>query len=237
MSKEKKLSLLPPVFLLLGLFAWWLHGWMMEHFVQDPVSGLLPRRTWPEILLLVLTGCVIVGALLLTRRTKMGQGSPVIGGASDLFFAAGILTLLLEPTKGPAVLVLIYKIFVIAAAASLAVSAVMQFMKKKPFFLLTLSPCVLCVLVLMEYYQFFSEVPQLMNYLLGLGAVLTLSLGAYHRMARAAGLPDRPYYFGIGLMAVYFCAAACAQGIYVCFFCGAAVWMEEEMDRLRPAEE
>lgn len=236
MSKEKQLRLLPPIFLLLGLGAWWLHNWLMGSFVEDPVSGLLPFGTVPEILLWVLTGCMIVGAFLLTRQTKMGEGGPVIAGLSNLFFAAGILTLLLEPTKGPAVLVLIYRFFILAAAASLVVSAVMQFMKKKPFFLLTLSPCVLCVLVLMEYYQFFSEVPQLMDYVLGLGAVLCLTLGAYHRMARAAGLPDRPYYFGIGLMAVYFCAAACAQGTYVCYFCSAAVWMEAEMSRLRPAE-
>ena len=64
--------------------------------------------------------------------------------------------------------------------------------------------------MLLEYYQFYSEVPQLMNYLLGLGAVLTLSLGAYHRMARAAGLPDKSWHYSVGLLAEFFCAAAVA---------------------------
>ena len=78
---------------------------------------------------------------------------------------------------------------------------------------------------------------QLMNYLFGLGAVLCLVLSAYHRMARAAGLPDKPWHYSVGLLAEYFCAAAVAQGVYVSFFCAAAVWMMAEMSRLRPAEE
>lgn len=236
MKNGKIINLLPPLYVLLGLGAWKLHDWMMGSFAEDPVSGLLPFGTLPEILIWVLTGCVIAAAFVLTRHAGMGAGSPIIGALSNAFFAAGTLTLLLEDAKGPAALVLVYRVFCVLTAVCLAVSAVMQLLKKKPFFLLELSPCVLCVLVLLEYYQFFSEVPQLMNYVLGLGAVLCLALGSYHRMARAAGLPDRPYYFAIGLMAVYFCAAAGAQGVYVSFFCSAAVWMAAEMARLRPAE-
>ena len=56
-------------------------------------------------------------------------------------------------------------------------------------------------------------------------------------MARAAGLPDKPWHYSVGLLAEYFCAAAVAQGVYVSFFCAAAVWMMAEMSRLRPAEE
>ncbi len=236
MDKEKQLRLLPPVCLLLGMTAWMLHRWLFGSFVEDPVSGLLPSGALPEILLWVLTGCVVAGAFALTRHAKMAEGNPIIGALSNAFFAAGVLTLLLEGAKGPAALVLVYRGFCVLSALCLMISAVMQLLKKKPFFLLEIAPCVLCVLVLLEYYQFFSEVPQLMNYVLGLGAVLCLTLGAYQRMARAAGLPDRPYYFAIGLLAVYFCAAAGAQGTYVSFFCAAAVWMAAEMARLRPAE-
>lgn len=236
MRKEKYLRILPPLYGLLGLGAWRLHGWLFEGFVEDSVSGLLPFGALPEILLWVLTGCVIAAAFLFTRHAQMVEGHPAAGALSNAFFAAGILTLLLEPAKGPDALVLVYRAVCVLSAVSLMASAVMQLLKRKPFFLLEVSPCVLCVLVLLEYYQFFSEVPQLMNYVLGLGAVLCLSLGAYYRMARAAGLPDRPYYFAIGLLAVYFCAAAIAQGTYISFFCAASVWMMAEMARLRPAE-
>lgn len=236
MKNGKIIHLLPSLSLLLGLAAWGLHHWLMGSYVEDPVSGLLPFGTLPEILIWVLTGCVIAAAFVLTRHVKIGESNPIISALSNAFFAAGILTLLLEQVKGPAALVLIYRVFCVLAALSLVVSAVMQLLKKKPFFLLEVSPCVLCILVLLEYYQFFSEVPQLMNYILGLDAVLCLSLGAFHRMARASGLKDRPYYFALGLLAIYFCAAASAQGIYVSFFCAAAVWMTAEMSRLCPAE-
>ena len=237
MKNGKYINLLPPVSLLLGLAAWQLHSWLYRTQVEDPVSGLLPFGTLPEILIWVLTGCVLLGAFLLTRHVRMGAEKPIIGALSDAFFAAGILTLLLEPTKGPAALVLVYRVFCVAAALSLAVGAVMQLLKRKPFFLLEVSPCVLCVLVLLEYYQFFSEVPQMMNYVLGLGAVLCLTLSAYHHMARAAGLPASALAPATGLLAVYFCAAAGSQGMFVSFFCAAAVWVAAEMARLRPAEE
>lgn len=237
MRKEKIMGLLPPVYLLLGLMGWGLHKWLFASRVEDPVSGLLPFGTLPEILLWVLTGCVIAAAFVLTRRTRVTEGSPVVEALSSAFFAAGILTLLLEPAKGPAALVLVYRIFCVLTAISLLVSAVMQLLKRKPFFLLSAAPCVLSVLVLLEYYQFYSEVPQLMNYVLGLGAVLCLTLSAYHRMARAAGLPAPAFGPATGLLAVYFCAAAGSQGMFVSFFCAAAVWVAAEMARLRPAEE
>ena len=237
MRKEKILGLLPPVYLLLGLMGWGLHKWLFASRVEDPVSGLLPFGTLPEILLWVLTGCVIAAAFVLTRRTRVTEGSPVVGALSNAFFAAGILTLLLEPAKGPDALVLVYRIFCVPTAISLLVSAVMQLLKRKPFFLLSAAPCVLSVLVLLEYYQFYSEVPQLMNYVLGLGAVLCLTLSAYHHMARAAGLPASALAPATGLLAVYFCAAAGSQGMFVSFFCAAAVWVAAEMARLRPSEE
>ena len=237
MKNGKIINLLPPLYVLLGLGAWKLHDWMMGSFAEDPVSGLLPFGTLPEILIWVLTGCVIAAAFVLTRHAGMGAGSPIIGALSNAFFAAGTLTLLLEDAKGPAALVLVYRVFCVLTAVCLAVSAVMQLLKRKPFFLLSAAPCVLSVLVLLEYYQFYSEVPQLMNYVLGLGAVLCLTLSAYHHMARAAGLPASALAPATGLLAVYFCAAAGSQGMFVSFFCAAAVWVAAEMARLRPAEE
>ena len=237
MKKEKYLRLLPPIFLLLGLVAVEVQEYLFASFVADPVSGLLPFGTVPEILLWVLTACVAVAAFVLTRGSTMGEGGRITTALSEAFFAAGVLTLLVEPLKGPAPLVLIYQIFCIVTTLSLIASAVLRLLHKKPHFLLTVAPCVLCILHLLEYYQSFSEVPQLMNYAFGLGAVLCLVLGAYHRMARAAGLPDKDWHFAIGLLAEFFCAAAIAQDVYVSFFCAAAVWMLAEMSRLRPVGE
>ena len=134
-------------------------------------------------------------------------------------------------------LVLIYRVFCVVTALCLITAAVQQLRKKTPHFLLEAAPCVLCILFLLEFYQRFSEVPQLMNYVLGLGAVLCLTLSAYHRMARAAGLPRKQHALAVGLLAVYFCTAAVSMGGYVLFLAAAAVWVASEMARLRPAEE
>ena len=144
MKKEKLLRLLPLVFLLLGLIALQLQRWLFAGFVQDPVSGLLPFGTLPEILLWVLTGCVLLAAFLLTRGARLGEGGRVTGALSDAFFAAGILTLLLEPLKGPGPLVLIYKLFCVLSVLSLIVSAVLGLLKRKPHFLLSLCPRFRC---------------------------------------------------------------------------------------------
>ena len=237
MNKEKTLRLLPPILLLLGLVAWGLQNWLFGSYVEDPVSGLLPGGALPEVLLWILTVCVIAAAFFLPRGAKMVPGGKITGALSEVFFAAGVLTLLLEPLKGPVGLVLVYKVFCVITGVCLVATAVLRLLEKKPFFLLQVAPCVLCVLQLLEYYQRYSEVPQLMNYFFGLGAVLFLALSAYHRVARASGLPDKQWHYSAGLLAEFFCAAAVAQGMYVSFFCAAAVWMMAEMCRLRPAEE
>lgn len=237
MNNKNYLRFLSPVYLLLGLAALGLNQWLFGRYVEDPVSGLLPSGALPEILIWVLTACAAAGAFLLPRGGALGERSLISDALSNGVFAAGVLTLLLEPTEGPAVLVLIYRVFCVVTALCLITAAVQQLRKKTPHFLLEAAPCVLCILFLLEFYQRFSEVPQLMNYVLGLGAVLCLTLSAYHRMARAAGLPHKQHALAVGLLAVYFCTAAVSMGEYVLFFAAAAVWVASEMARLRPAEE
>ena len=61
------------------------------------------------------------------------------------------------------------------------------------------------------------------NYLLG--AVLCLSLGAYFRLADAAGLPGKSWNNAVGLMGVYFCTVAAFAGTFNLFFTAAAIWL------------
>lgn len=234
MNKERIVRLLSPLYLLLGVAALGVHQWLYASYVEDGVSGLLPDGTLPEILLWVLTACAVLGAFLLTRRTGLGTGNQRLAALGDILFALGAASLLLESVKGPAVLVAINRAFCVVTGLSMAASALLRLGGKKPPFLLQVCPCVLCVLQLMEYYQRFSEVPQLMRYVLGLGAVLFLTLSAYHRMARAAALPDKPHHHAFGLLAIYFCAAAVSQGAYIPFFTTAALWEALEMARLCP---
>ena len=108
--------------------------------------------------------------------------------------------------------------------------------RRKVPFLLELPVCLLFVAQLLICYQLWSEVPQLMNYVLGLGAVLCLALAGYFHLARAAGLPGKPWYNAVGLLGVFFCAAAVAQGTFSWFFTTAAVWLAGIYAGLAPAE-
>lgn len=236
MKKKMNGTSLTSLYLVLGIAAQALYRWLYT-YLEDEVSYLLPRGTLPEILLWILTAAAIAGAFLLTRNTSWQPSGKVITVMCDALFAFGIASLLLENAKGPGILVLLYRIFCCIAALSLAASAVMHGLGKKVPFVLEVCPCVLCLLHLLICYQLWSEVPQLMNYVMGLGAVLCLALTTYFHMAYEADLPEKAWYHGVMLLGVYFCCAASAQEEFPVFFSAAAVWLVGNSMSIQCAEE
>ena len=235
MKKSMNYGVLAPAFLVLGAAAMLVRQWLFTR-VEDNVAYLLPRCTLPEIILWVLTAVAIVGAFALTRKTTLTVPSAGVAAAGDVLLAAGIALLFFQEVPGPSALVLAYRVFCVLAVLSLLASALLTGIHKKVPFLLHLSPCILLVLHLLICYQLWSEVPQLMNYVLGLGAVLCLALAGYFRLARAAGLPEKSWYHGVGLLGTYFCAGAAGQGSFGFFFTAAAIWLACTYAGLRPAE-
>lgn len=235
MKKSMNYGMLAPVFLVLGAAAMLVRRWLFTR-VEDSIAYLLPRLTLPEVILWVLTAAAIVSAFILTRKTALTVPAAGIAVAGDVLLAGGILLLFFEDVPGPSALVLTYRVFCVLAVLSLLASALLTGIHKKVPFLLHLSPCILLVLHLLICYQLWSEVPQLMNYVLGLGAVLCLALAGYFRLARAAGLPEKCWYHAIGLLGIYFCAGAAGQGTFGFFFTAAAIWLACTYAGLRPAE-
>lgn len=233
--KNFKVAFLAPIYIGLGVVAYALHKWLMT-FIEDEESMLLPKGTAPEILIWVLTAIVIVAAFWFTRKTKLEPQERWQGAAYDVIEALGILTLLFEQVQGPDMLVKIYRVFCVLGAACMAVCAVLRALGKKPPFLLNLPPCLLFVLHMLIYYQLYSEVPQLMNYVLGLGAVLCLALAGYFRLAASSGLPGKSWYHGVCLLGVYFCAGAIAQKTFGGFFAASAVWLASACGGLHKVE-
>jgi len=223
-------------YLVLGFAAGGLYHWLYTGFMQDKASMLLAGGSVAEILLWVLTALAAVGAFVLCRRKGIPQPSRLLGAFGDLVFAAGVASLWLEEPHGPVVLVRLYQVFICAGAASMFVSAVLRARGKKQNFLLEIAPCVLCILQLVECYQLWSEVPQLMDYVLGVGAILFLTLTAYHRMARVAGLKTCPRHYAFGLLSVYFCCAAVFQGDSAPFYAAAAIWVMTDLTALTAVE-
>lgn len=235
MKKKLAPGYLAPGFLVLGVIAQSVYRWLYT-LVEDPVSGLLPGFTAAECMLWALVALAAVGAFLFTRKTSLAPAGPLAGVGGNVLFALGAATLLLEPVQGPAGLVVAYRGFCLLAVVSLLAMAFLRGTGRKVPFLLELGPCLMCIMLMLECYQLWSEVPQLTNYVLGLGAVLCLALEGYFRLARAAGLPEKSWYHAIGLLGIFFCAAAVAQGDFTWFFTAAAVWLAGTYAGLRPGE-
>lgn len=235
MKKKLAPGYLAPGFLVLGVIAQSVYRWLYT-LVEDPVSGLLPGFTVPEGVLWALVALAAVGAFLFTRKTSLAPAGRLAGVGGNVLFALGSATLLLEPVQGPAGLVVAYRGFCLLAMVSLLAMAFLRGTGRKVPFLLELGPCLMCIMLMLECYQLWSEVPQLTNYVLGLGAVLCLAMEGYFRLARAAGLPEKSWYHAIGLLGIFFCAAAVAQGDFTWFFTTAAVWLAGTYAGLRPGE-
>lgn len=235
MEKSKQTGLLAPVFLGLGVVAMVLYRWLFT-YVEDEIAWLLPAFTVPEILLWVLMAAAAAAAFVLTRRTVLQPQGKILPAVSSVLLAGGIATLLLEDVAGPEALVRIYHGLCILAVPCLVVAAFYQGTGRKVPFLLELPVCLMLVTQLLICYQMWSEIPQLMNYVLGLGAVLCLTMAGFFRLAWAAGLPGKPWQNAVGLLGVFFCAAAVAQGDFGWFFTAAAIWLASLYSGLRPAE-
>ena len=160
--KLKNPGYLAPLFLALGLVGMFLYKWLFA-YVEDPVSGLLPAFTVPEILLWVLTAGVCAAAFVLTQGTAFGRMGTSVPAVSDVLFAVGFVMQFLADVTGPVALVLIYRVSCVLAAVALLVMAFFTAKGKRPPFLTELFPCIACVVHLLICYQLWSEVPQLMD--------------------------------------------------------------------------
>lgn len=237
MKKLSKPAYLSPAYLLLGAAGMVIHWWLFTK-VEDEISWLLPAWTLPEILLWALTALAVAAAFPLVQGTRIGPAPRVLEVIGSLLFAVGTASLAsIQDLTGPEILLNIYRIVALVGAAGLVARAVFAALGKKIPFLLEFFPCIVALMQLLVCYQQWSEVPQLMNYAMGLGAVICLLLACYFRGARAADLPVKSWQNAFGLMGIYFCAAATAQRTFCYFFCSAAVWLASEYAGMLPMGE
>lgn len=235
MKQSKRLSLMAPLFLVLGTVAAALYRWLFTQ-VEDTISWLLPAFTLPELLLWALTAAAAVTAFLCTRKTVLRPMGRIFPAVSSVLLGGGVATLLLEEVKGPEVLVQVYHGLCLLSAAALVAAAFFRGTGHPVPFLLELPVCLLLVLQLLICYQLWSEVPQLMDYFPGLGAVLCLTLAGFFRLTWVSGLPGKAWHNAIGLLGIYFCVMAVAQGRFGWFFTAAAIWLAGLYAGISPAE-
>lgn len=220
--KQSNLKLIAPIYLILGAAGAGLYRAIYSFSLDE--RELVVRGSIYEIALWVLTAAVLVSALVISCKIRVeANGNPPVLGC--LIYALGIYTLIFVEGEGPAPLVLLYRIMTYASIVSLLLAMVLRLLQKPHHFLLDISPCVLCILHLVECYQLWSEVPQLTDYVFGLGAILCAVLFAYQLMALRAGLPGKRIYVFAGLAGIFFCCVAAAGTGFALYFLGTALWM------------
>lgn len=219
---HSKLKNLGCAFALMGAAAAELYHLIYSTAVDE--RELIVRGGAAEIALWVLTFCALGGAAFfgLKIRFKRNGNPPALG---SFLYACGVVTLLLEPLKGPATLVMVYRCMVVASALSLAASAALRLLGKKQYFLLDVFPCILAGLHTVECYQTWSEMPLLLDYVFGVGAVLCILLFAYHKLDMRADMPMKGTYVFAALAGIFFCVTAAAGAAFQLYFLSAAVWM------------
>lgn len=231
--KQSNLKLIAPIYLLLGAAGAGLYR-AIYAFSLD-ARELVIRGSIYEIALWALTAVVLLSAVVISSKTRVEAiGNPPI--LACLIYALGIFTLTLENAKGPVPLTMLYRIMTWAAIASLLASVLLRIFRKPHHFLLDVAPCILCILHLVECYQLWSEVPQLTDYVFGLGAILCIVLFAYHNMAFRAKLPGKRVYVFAGLAGIFFCCVAAAGTVFELYFLSTAVWMTSMFFVPRAAE-
>lgn len=226
-------KLCAPAFLLLGAAGIGLREWIYRSAVDS--RELLIPGSLPEILLWVLTACVIGGALFAAKGSTVKPDGQLLPGIGAVVLVGGLYTLLGIPAAERDRLAAVYSPLIIVTMIALLASAMQKLRGKKPLFLPELVVSLFFIVHLFRCYQLWSERPALLGYFFGLGAVLSLLLHSFYRMARACGLKLKFTSCAVSLIGIFFCAVAGRQGDFDWFFLSSAVWMALEMTELGDA--
>lgn len=223
--KQSKLT--PAIFLVLGALAYFCTRWVFTSSLDE--LGLIIPGTVPEILLWVLVAAAFVLAFVCAKKCPTAGQNNILSAIGELIYAVAAFTLTTVPAKGPATMVTLFQVSAYASVACLIASAVLRLMNKRPWYLLTLPVCLMAMLFLVECYQLWSEVPQLLEYVLGVGAVLSLVPFSFYRMARSANVPGKPWHNVFGFLSIFFCVGAASLGAYPLYLIGAALWIAADL--------
>ncbi len=105
----KKTRLFPFVFLILGVLAGFCDRWLFAASLDE--LGLIVPASLPEILLWVLIAAAFVLAFVCAKNCTLGGKNNVLSAIGELIYAVGMYTLTTVPAKGPATMVLLFRVF------------------------------------------------------------------------------------------------------------------------------
>lgn len=229
MKKPLKPNRLPVVTAVLGGIALVLR-WLLYAVAVDE-KNLLAVNHPLEIGLWVLSGAALV---LIAASVWKLEGTERYGANFFASFpaflghtaaAVGILvtTLLNEPgMSGP--LGTVWKVLGYGAPVCLVLAGLARWKGKQPFFLLHTVVCLYFAVHVVNHYQLWCSNPQIQDYIFALLGTVALCLFGFYCAAFAVNMGKRRMQLGMGLAAVYLCAAEMAATVYPYLYLGGMIW-------------
>lgn len=194
--------------------------------------NLLVQNHALGIALTVLTIGVLIRIILLVRKREDDRcyeklyGGKLPGALGSLAAGSGILLTVLNTVPETAgYLQAAWHWLGLAAPVCLVLAGIARMLGKKPFFLLHVVVCLFFVMHIVTRYQLWSSQPQMQDYLFSLLGAMGLMFFSFYTAALEADCGSNPMMLGMGLGAVYFCAAELARSSCPWIYLGGIVWV------------
>ena len=206
-------------------------------------KGLLVKMHPMSLALLALTAAVLLLIYFAVRRQEESAvfadsaSRDVPSALGHGVMAIGILAAVLRGGPGAVgYLAVAWRWLGLASPVCLLAAAAARLLRKKPFFLLHVVPCLFFVVHIVSHYQSWSGNPQMQNYIFALLGAMALLFFVFYAAALEAGCGSRRMYLGMGLAAVYLCLAELANSAYPVLYFAGAIWARAELFALGTAE-
>lgn len=230
MKKLMKLEFLPVLMLLCGGAGMLLRK--LLYVVAMDGKGLMVAGHPLEAALWLLTlgvfALVAVVAVRMIPNADFAANFPAgIPGAVGCFIMAAcvVLTVFMQQPAMGGAMGQLWLVLGMAAGVGLTWVGLCRLDGKKPGFLSHLGLCLFLTVHILSHYQAWSRRPFLQDYLFSLLGAVALALFSYYQMAFDVDLGKRRMTMGMGLAAIFLCAAALSSCGYWMLYLGAIVWV------------
>ena len=220
--------------LILGLAALALR--MGLYAVATDAKGLLVRNHPLALVLSVLTGLALALVAFFAWKQKetdcseTGFAENMLAALGTVALGAGILvTVLLEGPVLSSNLVKVWWILGMAAPACLMLNAMLRLLGKRPLFLPLVAVCLFFLVHIVTRYQLWSANPQMQDYFYALLGAMALMFFGFYEASQAADCGNPRLRLGMGLAAVYLCAAELARSACPALYLGGILWVLSQL--------
>jgi len=197
-------------------------------------KGLLVKMHPLSLTLLALTVIVL---LLIYASVRKQQESDAFDGSSrnpsavgHAVMALGILATVLSGGPGTVgYLGTAWRWLGLASPVCLLAAGAAGFIRKRPFFLLYVIPCLFLAVHIVSHYQTWSGNPQMQDYIFALLGAITLTFSFFYTAAMEVGCGSRRMLMGMELAAVYLCLAELPNSAYPALYFAGALWARMEL--------